>query len=86
MLYFSKEYAKYFGVEVSIVYTYVVDNFNQKPFKARHLVDVFPFWNIQKIGRILSTMVREGLLELSDYKDYPTETTRWYEEVKGDED
>ena len=49
-LYFNANFAKIVGLEKAIIYEYVEDNLEGKPFKAAQLADVFPFWSKSKIG------------------------------------
>lgn len=85
-LYFNANFAKIVGLEKAIIYEYVVDNLEGKPFKAVQLVDVFPFWSKSKIVRFLKEMADEGIIAYSDYREYKGQTVNWYEEVKGDEE
>ena len=85
-LYFNANFAKIFGLEKAIIYEYVIDNLEGKPFKAAQLADVFPFSSKRKIARFLKEMADEGILAYSDYREYKGQSVSWYEEVKDDEE
>ena len=85
-LYFNANFAEIVGLEKAIIYEYVIDNLEGKPFKAAQLADVFPFWSKNKLARFLKEMADEGLLAYSDYREYKGQAVKWYEEVKDDEE
>lgn len=85
-IHFNADFAKTIGLEKAIIYEYVVDNLEGKPFKAAQLANVFPFWSKSKIVRFLKEMADEGILAYSDYREYKGQSVNWYEEVKDDEE
>lgn len=89
---FEAEIACKYGIEVAVVFDMFcfwiskneANNYNFQDGKYwtfntyEGLHKMFPYWNVQKIKRILNKMVELGLLVKGNYNENPWNHTTWY--------
>lgn len=89
---FDGEFAKEHGVDEAIMYTYfsywiAKNKANDKHFydgytwtynSQKALAELFPFWNREKIRRIIGSLEKQGLLIKGNYNQLAYDKTTWY--------
>lgn len=89
---FLKEDAMKYGVEIAILlynlkFWIKKNKANGKNFVEGHywtynsyssFVKLFPFWNIQKIGRLLREMEEKGIIKSANFNKIKSDRSKWY--------